>query len=162
MSTLTTLIEAWDEGHRELGIALDGVPDDDLWLRPHPRLLSIGEVAGHIAFAQTVWIVGQDYRCDLSQLSVQSPLVDSAFRYYSVCIEQPAVVLDMNASAVWEEVQRVHREVKATLEGRNADDPVANWETWGNLMQYQVFHVAYHTGQIYSARHIFGHQTEDN
>jgi len=25
-----------------------------------------------------------------------------------------------------------------------------------------VFHVAYHTGQAYSVRHLLGHETEDN
>ncbi len=51
----------------------------------------------------------------------------------------------------------------ATVVGKEKDDPYhVQWETWGNLVQYQVFHVAYHTGQIYSVRHLLGHETEDN
>ena len=49
MADIETLIDAWDEAHREFAIALEGLDDKDLWVRPHPRLLSIGELAAHIA-----------------------------------------------------------------------------------------------------------------
>jgi uncharacterized damage-inducible protein DinB len=61
----------------------------------------------------------------------------------------------------------VHQEVKAhVLEiERDSEDPLPRYggmDTWGANLRYMVFHVAYHTGQIYSARHFLGHETPDN
>jgi uncharacterized damage-inducible protein DinB len=39
----------------------------------------------------------------------------------------------------------------------NRDD----W-AWGDTLQYMAFHIAYHTGQMYSARHLMGHETANN
>lgn len=162
MSTLSPLIGAWDEAHREFAIALGGLPDEDLWKRADPRLLSVGELAGHVAYWQAVWITGDgNAKADLAQLPVKSPLVDQAFRYYTTSVEGEAR-LDLGTSQVLEEVARVHEAAKQALAGKEKDDAVEGWGTWGNLIQYQVFHVAYHTGQAYSVRHLLGHQTEDN
>ncbi|HTQ11102.1 MAG TPA: DinB family protein [Fimbriimonadaceae bacterium] len=163
MSTLTPLIEAWDEGHREFAISLGGISEEDLWKRPHPRLLSVGELAGHLAYWQAVWITGGgDASPDLTRLPVRSPLVDEAFRYYTTQVDHP-FRLDLNAEQVLAEVQRIHEIAKAAAEGKGKDDPYpGQWRTWGNLVQYQAFHVAYHTGQAYSVRHLLGHDTEDN
>ena len=163
MSTLTPLIEAWDEAHREFAIALGNLPDEDVWKRPHPRLLSVGELAGHVAYWQAVWVTGGgDPRPDLAQLPVQGPFVNDAFRYYTSQIDRP-IQLDLGAKHVLAEVQRVHEIAKATVVGKGKDDPYpGQWRTWGNLVQYQAFHVAYHTGQAYSVWHLLGHETEDN
>ena len=34
--------------------------------------------------------------------------------------------------------------------------------TWASYLRYRAFHAAYHAGQAYSVRHIFGHKTTDN
>ncbi len=163
MSTLSALIEAWDEGYREFGIALGDFPQEDLWRRPHPRLLSVGELAAHVVYAQAAWVFGGgDFRPDLSTLPVQSPLIDGAFSYYPYNVEQPYQV-ELGPEEVLAEAMRVHEAAKAAVAGREKDEPYpGQWGTWGNMVQYQVFHVAYHTGQIYSARHLLGHETEDN
>src|SRR6185503_6624472 len=163
MSTLAPLIEAWDEGHREFSIAMGDFPDDDLWKRPHPRLLSVGELAGHIAYWQAVWTMGGgNDRPDLEQLSVKSPLLSHAFRYYTTNVDQIFQV-DLTAKQVLEEVERIHEVAKAVVVSKEKDEKFpGQWGTWGNFVQYQVFHVAYHTGQVYSVRHLLGHETEDN
>src|SRR5688572_12448051 len=163
MSNLAPLIEAWNEGHREFAIALGGLPDEDLWKRAHPRLLSVGELAGHIAYWQAVWIMGGgDHRPDLEQLPIKSPLLDHGFRYYTSSVDHPFQV-GLGVTQVLEEVARVREAAKAAVAGKGKDDPYpGQWGTWGNLVQYQVFHVAYHTGQAYSVRHLLGHETEDN
>ena len=157
------LIEAWDEAHREFAIALSGCPDGDLWKRAHPRLLSVGELAGHIAYWQAVWVTGNgNHSPDLGQLPLRSPLVDNAFRYYTGNVEQPTQ-LELTTAQVLDEVARVHEAAKSAVSGKGKDDSYpGQWRTWGNLVQYQVFHVAYHTGQAYSVRHLLGHETEDN
>jgi uncharacterized damage-inducible protein DinB len=74
--------------------------------------------------------------------------------------------LDMGVEALYAEVKRVHEACKAhvletrpdltsTLPGRE------DW-TWGYALEYMAFHIAYHTGQMYSVRHLMGHETSDN
>jgi hypothetical protein len=163
MSTLAPLIEAWDEAHREFAIALGDLPDADLWKRAHPRLLSVGELAGHVAYWQAVWTLGGGSdRPDLEQLPIKSSLLDHAFRYYTTNVDHP-VAVELGSAQVLEEVVKIHQAAKAALAGVGKDDACpSQWGTWGNLVQYQVFHVAYHTGQAYSVRHLLGHETEDN
>jgi hypothetical protein len=163
MSTLIPLIEAWDEAHREFAIALGDFPEADLWRRAHPRLLSVGELAGHVAYWQAVWVMGGgNDRPDLDRLPIQSPLLAPAFRYYTSSVDQP-LRLELGPAQVLAEVARVHEAAKAAVDGKDKDDPYpGQWGTWGNLVQYQAFHVAYHAGQVYSVRHLLGHETEDN
>lgn len=163
MSTLAPLIGAWDEAHREFAIAFEGLTTEDLWRRAHPRLLSVGELAGHVAYWQAVWVLGGgDARPDLHSLPIQSPLVDNGFRYYTLQVDTP-YSLSLDADQVLEEVARVHEFAKQTVTPYASEDAYpGQWGTWGNLVQYQAFHVAYHTGQAYSVRHLMGHETEDN
>ncbi|HZH99403.1 MAG TPA: DinB family protein [Fimbriimonadaceae bacterium] len=163
MSSLNPLLVAWDEAHREFAIALNGVPDEDLWKRPHPRLLSIGELAGHVAYWQASWLLGGgDDRPDLSTLPIQSPFLNHAFRYYTPSLDTP-VALPMNTEEVAREVISIHQICRTVAAERESDSSYGGqWGTWGNLVQYQVFHVAYHAGQVYSVRHLLGHETEDN
>lgn len=163
MSTLLPLVKAWDEAHRELAIALGGLSDEDLWTRAHPRLLSVGELAGHIVYGQAVWVLGPgSYRPDLEALAIKSPLLDHGFGYYTDQVDQPFRV-SLGTAQVLEEIARIHEASKAAVAGKEADDAYpGQWGTWGNMVQYQVFHVAYHTGQAYSVRHLMGHETEDN
>jgi hypothetical protein len=163
MSDLAILIEAWDEAYRELGIALENMPDEDLWKRPHPRLLSVGELAGHVAYGQAAWTLGPGIdRPDMAQLSIESPLLHEGFRYYTTNVEH-AHQVDLDAGQVLHELLKIHEAAKAAVAGKGKDDVYpGHWGTWGAVVQYQVFHVAYHTGQAYSVRHLLGHETEDN
>lgn len=163
MTTLTPLLEAWDEAHREFAISLNGLSDADLWMRPHPRLLSVGELAGHVAYWQAVWTMGGgDHQADLATLPIESPLLDPAFRYYRGSVEHPTE-RSLGTQELAAEVMRVHEAAKAAVANFEKDTAYpGQWGTWGNLVQYQAFHVAYHTGQIYSVRHLMGHETEDN
>ncbi len=161
MTTLELLISALDEGHRELVIALDGLPDEDVWQRPHDSLLSVGEIVGHVAYWEAVRLASAPNEGS----NIKSPVVDRAFRYYTGQIGQP-VALSLNSAELTAEIQRVHAEARASLVAANPklDDPFPGpfQSTWRDCLQYMAFHVAYHTGQVYSARHIFGHKTEDN
>jgi hypothetical protein len=163
MATLAPLIDAWNEAHREFDIAYGGLKDSDLWVRPHPRLLSLGELAAHVAYWQAVWVMGTgDGGSDVRVVPVQSPLVDNAFRYYTSSVGEPAM-LNLGVAEVLAEVRRVHEAAVAFVADKDIDEPYpGQWQTWGNLVQYQAFHVAYHTGQAYSVRHLMGHETEDN
>ena len=165
MENLDLLVDSWDEAHREFAIALNGLEDKDLWVRAHPRLLSIGELAAHIAYWEGVKSAGFGFNADLEKLDIKSPLIDGAARYYTTSVDTP-MQLSLGTKEVVSEVLRIHEHWKAAIAELDPDlsDKVAGFEpwTWGAMLQYAAFHVAYHTGQAYSVRHIFGHQTEDN
>src|SRR5688572_21616078 len=117
MLTLPPLIEAWEEAHREFAIALAGLPDKDLWKRAHPRLLSVGELAGHIAYWQAVWTMGGgNDRPDLDHLPIKSPLLDHVFRYYTTNVDR-VFELELGTAQVLDEVARVHQSAKAIIAG---------------------------------------------
>ena len=156
MAKLDLLIAALDTGHWELGEAFKGLPDEDVWKRPHPRLLSVGELATHIAYWEDLGNTGG---------TSESPFLKEYARYYTSSVETP-FVLDFGAEALYREVDRVHGVVKASLAAADHDgedkNPHRDGWTWRQSIEYSAFHVAYHTGQIYSVRHLLGHVTEDN
>ena len=71
----------------------------------------------------------------------------------------------MTATQVLGELQRVHEESMAGLKALNPDlqAKAPHWgSNYGDLLKYIVFHIAYHTGQMYSVRHLLGEETPDN
>ena len=168
MANLDLLIKAWDSAMWELTLVFEELPDEDLWRRPHPKLLSVGELAGHVAYGSAVQTSEPpiDREKDFhSQILIKSPLVDPAFQYYLTEVDNP-VILDLSTEQVLGELKRVHEASRAqvTKGDRNVDDKIAgrdDW-TWGYLVEYMGFHVAYHAGQAYSVRHLLGHTTTDN
>jgi hypothetical protein len=156
MATLEPLIAALDMAHWELGEAFKGLPDEDVWKRAHPRLLSVGELATHIAYWEDAGSTGG---------TSQSPFLEQYARYYTSSVDTQ-LVLNLGAAALYDEVERVHGTVKAALLAAQPDgedkNPHRDGWTWRQTIEYTVFHVAYHTGQIYSVRHLLGHETIDN
>lgn len=156
MGQLDLLVAALDAAHWELGEAFKGMPDEDLWTRPHPRLWSVGELACHIAYGEDLNVTGG---------SVPNPLRLPQASYHGESLGEP-LVLGFTAEGLYQAVQDVHAAVMATLresppdaEARNPHRPDWNWR---QTLEYMGFHVAYHTGQIYSVRHLLGHETVDN
>lgn len=147
----------------EAPFAFEGLADENVWKRPAEGLLSIGELAGHIAHNEAMRLAATAEGC-----LVQSPLIDERFAYHPKTIAQPPTDAQraMGAAAVCAEMLRVHRESVARLRERDpdpADVPpgMPEW-TYGESLKYTVFHVAYHVGQMYSARHLLGDIPPDN
>src|SRR2546423_7602304 len=63
-----------DLGYYEVKFAFEGLADENVWKRPAPGLLSVGELAGHIAFWEAVRLAGDGP--DPAQCRVSSPLID--------------------------------------------------------------------------------------
>ena len=117
--------------------------------------VSVGELAAHIAYGEATCFFGEDY---------DSPLVVAAARYYSSNVEAP-FTLPIGAQAMYEEIKRIHAACKESYLANPHDSEEPNplrGESWGWTLEYQAFHFAYHTGQIYSVRHMLGHETVDN
>ena len=163
---IDTSLKLLDQGYYELGFALDGLAPENVWKRPAPGLLSVGELAGHCAYWMAIRLAGEGE--DLSKCRITSPLIDNRFRYYRGTIaEAPSEQhLAMSAEQVLAELKRVHAESIAAFKELNPDPdskiPGDKWFTYAQYLEYAVFHTAYHTGQMYSVRHLLGEETPDN
>jgi len=154
-----------EQDYFELGEAFKGLADENVWKRPAEGLLSVGELAGHIAYWEAVRLAGEGE--DLAKCKVSSPLIDPRFRYYPSPNPPSEQHLAMTAAQVHGELVRVHEESLAHFKALNPD--LANVSpglpfnfTFGTSLEYLIFHIAYHTGQMYSARHLLGEETPDN
>ena len=75
----------------------------------------------------------------------------------------------MTAAQVCSELLRVHAESVAHFKALHPDPDLASavpgWPpewTYGAFLEYLVFHIGYHTGQMYSVRHLLGEPPPDN
>lgn len=156
MANIDQLIKAWDSAHWELSESFRDLPDDDVWVRVHPKLFSVGELAAHIAYGEAHAFFGGNFA---------SPLLETPVQYYPKSIDTP-LVLPMTGAEVFAELERIHLAAKESLVAspHEYEDPSPYREgwTWGYVVEYHAFHLAYHTGQIYAVRHVLGHDTVDN
>jgi uncharacterized damage-inducible protein DinB len=162
-------------GFFEVTEAFRELADENVWKRPTAGLLSVGELAGHVAYWLAVRLAGEGkdgtWLPDLAKCRVSSPLIDNRFAYYPTTIATPPSEEHraMTAEQVCRELLRVHEETVADLRARNPDpdSPAPGWgwppeHTCGDFLKYAIFHVSYHTGQMYSVRHLLGEETPDN
>ena len=175
---LEAYLEIWEEGYFEVKEAFKGLTDENVWKRPAEGLLSVGELAAHVAYWEAVRFAGESggetpplapdgTPPDLLKCLVQSPLIDHRFRYHPTTLEQlpTEAHIAMSAVEVCAELVRVHSEAVAHFKALNPNldsCPPGLTHTWRACVTYAAFHVAYHTGQIYSARHLLGEVTPDN
>ena len=168
---LATYLAMLDLCYFEVTEAFKGLSDGHVWKRPEGGLLSVGELAGHVAYWEAVRFAGgaEDGGSprDLSTCKVSSPLLDPRFGYYTTNLETlpSEVQLSLTGNQVLAELQRVHQESMEFLKALNPDlDASApHWHSnYRDYLKYAVFHIAYHTGQMYSVRHLLGDVTPDN
>lgn len=154
-------------GYYEVKFAFEGLADENVWKRPAEGLLSVGELAGHMAYWEAIRLAGEGE--DLEKCQVSSPLIDQRFRYYQATLptspsEQHRT---MTAEQVHSELLRVHAEAIAHFKALNPDPDTRipgypTGFTYREYLEYAVFHTAYHTGQMFSVRHLLGEETPDN
>src|SRR5947209_5232436 len=84
---LEVYLEGLEEGYYEVKFAFEGLADENVWKRPAAGLLSVGELAGHIAYWEAVRLAGEGE--DLEKCRVSSPLIDNRFGYYPTTIATP-------------------------------------------------------------------------
>lgn len=163
---LETYLKLLELDFFEVTEAFKDLQDQNVWKRPVPTLLSVGELAGHIAYWEAIRFTGHGE--DLSHCKIQSLLIDSRFRYYPGTLETPPGPehLALSAKQVCDELLRVHHECVSYLRelNPNLSDPLPGFEGWTHEenIKYTIFHVAYHTGQMYTVRHLLGEETPDN
>lgn len=165
------MVEAYlqliEQGYYEVKFAFEGLADENVWKRPAEGLLSVGELAGHMAYWEAVRLAGEGE--DLAKCRVSSPLIDHRFSYYPTTLATPPSEqhLAMTAEQVCQELLRAHEEAVAYFKAQNPDPDTRipgcpTGFTYGEYLKYAGFHIAYHTGQMYSVRHLLGEETPDN
>lgn len=177
---IETYLGVLEEGYYEVKFAFEGLADENVWKRPAEGLLSVGELAGHIAYWEAIKLAGEGgepepeangvaVMPDLAKCRVSSLLIDHRFGYYPKTLTTPPSEqhLAMTAEQVCSELLRVHNESTAYFKALNPDLDGCSpgWpphNTYRAFLSYAAFHVAYHTGQIYSTRHLLGEGTPDN
>ena len=164
-------LDVLELGYYEVKEAFAGLADANVWKRPAEGLLSVGELAAHVAYWEAVRLAGEggEQPPDLAKCRVSSPLIDHRFGYYPTTIATPPSErhLAMTAEQVCQEFLRVHEESVADFKARNPalESTPLGWPsnyTFTQFLKYAAFHVSYHTGQMYSARHLLGEETPDN
>src|SRR5262245_12684874 len=97
-------------GYYEVKFAFEGLADENVWKRPAEGLLSVGELAGHIAYWEAIRLAGEGE--DPEKCRVSSPLIDQRFRYHPTTLATPPseTQLAMTAEQVCSELLRVHAE----------------------------------------------------
>lgn len=164
---LETYLKVLDLDYFEVTEAFKGLADENVWKRPARGLLSVGELAGHVAYWESIRFAGEGR--DLAKCKVRSPLIDERFAYYPTTLTTPPSQEHhaLGSEQVCRELLRVHEETVAHLRTLNPalESVVAGWSahwTYEESLKYTTFHVAYHTGQMYSVRHLLGEETPDN
>jgi hypothetical protein len=169
-----------DQGYFEVKFAFEGLADENVWKRPSEGLLSVGELAGHLAYWEAVRLTGQGGESDpvangislmpdLEKCRVKSLLIDHRFGYYPTTLATTPSEqhLAMTAEQVCGELLRVHSESVAHFRSLNpnVESSVPGWSTewtYRAFLEYLVFHIGYHSGQMYSVRHLLGEIPPDN
>ena len=164
-------LKSLDLCYFEVTEAFKGLANEHVWKRPTPRLLSVGELAGHIAYWEAVRFAsdsadGKSYR-DLSNCRISSPLLDERFSYYTGTVDTAPSdeQLAMTAEQVSGELLRVHKEAMEHLKALNPvmASQAPHWHAdYNDFLRYVAFHIAYHTGQMYTIRHLLGETPPDN
>lgn len=157
----------FEQAFFELGEAFSGLADENVWKRPVDGLLSVGELAGHLAVGGVVWLAGGDGKT--VPHGFESPLLDPRFRYYphTLASSPSEAQLALSAEQVLTELLRLLRSAWKAFQERNPDldarpEGQDMMPTYGHVVRYQTFHLPYHTGQIYAARHLLGETPPDN
>jgi len=172
---LEAYLSLLDLGYYEAKFAFEGLADKNIWRRPAEGLLSVGELAAHIAYWEAVRFAGEGAdleehtALDLTKCRVSSPLIDHRFAYYPTTITTPPSEqhLAMTTEQVCSEFMRIHAESVAYFKSLNPDleSTPPGWSPGNNyreFLKYAAFHVSYHTGQMYSVRHLLGETPPDN
>lgn len=176
MQEADAYLQVLNLGYSEVKEAFAGLADENVWKRPAKDLLSVGELAGHIAYWEAVRLAGESGeplfgvpQADLEKCRVRSPLIDTRFEYHTTTRGTPPSEqhLAMTAEQVCRELVRVHEEAAADFTARDPDPASCppGWppgSSYGELLRYLAFHIAYHTGQMYTVRHLLGEKTPDN
>ncbi|MBI1731044.1 DinB family protein [Candidatus Acetothermia bacterium] len=169
MSEVKAIIEMLDHNYIDTRNAFRGLEEKYLHVRPIPRTLAISEIAAHIAYCEAQAVFGRLFGLPRKSWSVTSPFFYSKYSYppnmYTTPIRQE--LLEMGVAEVRDELFRIHQLVMAKLHDFEGTPEERLKGAWGrgknvrNHLSYLVFHVAYHTGQLFLTRQFLREKGRD-
>lgn len=163
------LIDAWHWMYFETDLVLGGIEERHLHLRPAPNLLAVSEHLAHVARSEASiicrYLAGQD---DAEwQTSI---LTRDLFGWPPTMLESPIDpdLARMELPELKKEYLELHERcyrlaLSLPLSADHSfEDGWDRVKTVRDRLRIAAYHVAYHAGQIYSVRHMFGEETPEN
>ena len=163
------LIEAWHWMYFETDLVFGGLSESNIHKRPGPGLLAVSEHAVHVARSEASiidrFLFGRP----------QEEWADCLFRkkefgWPPTMLESPVdpELVKMSVREVEAEYLKQHNrcyELAKTLKLPADHTFTDDWDRCVNVrdrLRIAAYHVGYHAGQIYSARHMLGEDTPEN
>lgn len=163
------LVEAWHWMYFETDLAFGGLSQDNLHRRPGPGLLAVSEHAAHVARSEASiverYLFGRPHEEWADCLFRQE-----RFGWPPEMLEGPVdpELARLTVAEVLAEYLRQHERCYQTARSLmlspdyEFDDAWKRIHTVRDRLRIAAYHVAYHTGQIYAARHALGEETPEN
>lgn len=163
------LIETWHWMYFETDLVLGGIAAEHLHQRPAPNLLAISEHLAHVARSEASIV----FRYLLGRPDEEwqtSVLTRDVFGWPPTMLEKPIEedLASLTLAEIAGEYLSLHdRCYRAALTLELPADHAFEdaWDrvtTVRDRLRIAAYHVAYHAGQIYSARHLLGEDTPEN
>lgn len=164
-----SLVEAWHWMYFEVDLVFEGVRPENLHRRPGPDLLSISEHCAHLVRSEASIV--ERYLFGRPPEEWADTLMRRAvFGWPPTMLESP-VEADLARLTLAEVKDGLIREHERCLRAAQSltlpaehrfDDDWARCTTVADRLRIAAYHVAYHMGQICSARHMLGEETPEN
>lgn len=164
-----TLVEAWHWMYFETDLLFEGLNPENLHRRPAPNLLAVSEHVAHVVRSEASiiarFLLGQPE----SEWSKRQ-LCKKLFGWPPTMLESPidAELATMSVSDVFAAYVEQHEknyQLVSTLELTAAHMFEDDWDrckTVRDRLRIAAYHVGYHSGQIYTTRHLLGEDTPEN
>jgi hypothetical protein len=168
-SEVSHLIEAWHWMYFETDLAFGGLSEENLHQRPAPTLISVSEHAAHVARSEAS-IVNRYLFSQKPEEWADCLFRQAEFGWPPTMLEGPVnpELARMSVAEVMGEYLIQHERCYAlaktlTLPPDHVfEDDWLRIRTVRDRLRIAAYHVAYHTGQIYAARHALGEETPEN
>lgn len=163
------LVEAWHWMYFETDLAFGGLSEENLHRRPADGLLSVSEHVAHVARSEASivnrYLFGQEPN-DWADCLFRQP----EFGWPPTMLEGPvnAELSRMTVREVMDAYLEQHGRCYKLARGLDLEPDHAFEDDWSRVrtvrdrLRIAAYHVAYHTGQIYSVRHFLGEETPEN
>ncbi len=164
-----SLVEAWNWMYFEVDLVFDGIQAENLHRRPASNLISISEHCAHLVRSEASIVERYLFGRPPEQWA-DSLMRRAVFGWPPTMLESP-VETDLALLTLAEVKDSLVREHERCLRSAQAlalpashqfDDDWTRCRTVADRLRIAAYHVAYHMGQIYSARHMLGEETPEN
>lgn len=168
-SEVRTLVEAWHWMYFETDLAFGGLSEENLHRRPAPGLLSVSENVAHVARSEASIVYRYLFGRPPEEWS-DGLFRGAQFGWPPTMLEGPVSpeLARLSVAEVMGEYLRQHERCYAMAGELELPASHVFEDDWDRIrtvrdrLRIAAYHVAYHTGQIYSARHALGEDTPEN